>query len=126
MGAAEFWSASEDAKALVYVRQDGLIAFWSGRAQSLTGYSKDEVLERPWVEVMTHPLGGYDSLLQIPNKAGEARLLRLCIAPVEGAGWAAYLEDSTSRETVHQATLCALRESEQRYQFALKGANDGI
>ena len=126
MGAFEFWSAQQDGKALIYVQPGGGIAFWSAQAEQMTGFLREEVLERAWSQILQHPLGSYDQLLPVPHKDGSQRSLRVCLTPIEGAGWAGLLEDPGARETVHQATLCALKESEERYQFALKGANDGI
>lgn len=126
MGAIEFWSSREESQAVVYVQPDGLIAFWSSQAAALTGYSQAEVLGQPWARFIPYPLGRYDELRRFQPKSGASRELRLTVTPLEGSGWAAVLEDPGCRETVHRATLCALKQSEERYKLALKGANDGI
>lgn len=126
VGAVEFWIAPVGERALVYIKPDGLIAFWSPQAEKLTGLSREAALEVDWMQLTGHQPGRYDELVSISTKSGDPRRLRLSMQPVEGAGWAAVLEDPKSPETIHQATVRALRESEERYQFALKGASDGI
>jgi two-component system cell cycle sensor histidine kinase/response regulator CckA len=125
----QVWAESDDSRALAYVDPQGIIRFWNSAGERITGYAAEEALGARWNELFPFELYSTDMPVSLNNRSGAALTLRLCIHPLEDQGWAVSLRslhDAPSLESLHQATRDALVVSEERFQFALEGANDGI
>jgi len=127
--ALEFWVQCDQQRALIFVDSSGVIQSWNRAATRVTGHSEQSVTGRRWRDLFDIPLDLTDSSVSLRDPGGTLHLLRFRARAVTGGGWAVVLEplhSGTTLESLQQATQVALQESEERLQFALKGANDGI
>jgi len=128
--ALEFWAQTDTIRALVHVDGEGAIDFWNSAAEQLTGLTPQEVLGRAWGSLFQIPLTLVDTPVTFRHKEGVALTLRFrCQWLGTDQGWAVTFESlhqAACLELLQQATEEALRQSEERFQIALQGANDGI
>ncbi|GAB4170368.1 MAG: hypothetical protein OHK0024_06340 [Thalassobaculales bacterium] len=69
------------------------------------------------IAMVTDPRGA-----RIERQNGSGRILEVLVRPMPGGGFVATYSDITD----HRQAQVALRESEERYALAAKGANDGL
>ena len=130
---------------VVVVDGEGIVKMWNDAAHHLFGYSALEAVGQPlhnmvlpehyrvrfqrgFAEYRATGVGtllGRTTELEARRRDGSTFPIELSVAPVRGlpSRWlVGVIRDITSR----RAAETALRESEQRWQFALEGAGDGV
>jgi two-component system, cell cycle sensor histidine kinase and response regulator CckA len=131
--------------AVIVMSGQGIVALWNVAAERMFGYTADEAIGKPLHELIAPAsvhselqvgmagfrMSGEGSVvgqtreMVARRKDGSEFLVELSVAPVSCPGtWQAVgvVRDITERK---RAEL-ALRESEQRWQFALEGSGDGV
>jgi PAS domain S-box-containing protein len=110
--ALELWAERDGERGLVFLDAEHRVAGWTGAAEQITGHPREAVVGRPWAEVVK----GMTLAVEITTEPlrRDGRLV----------GFALVLRsnDLTDRKRTEQR----LRDSEERFEFALRGANDGI
>jgi len=111
--------------------EKGTISAFNQACEAILGYGKDEVMGKSIAKMLPAVysqalLGRHiDRLETLTRKDGETFLAELSIAefPIDGTVcFSAIIRDITERRQTERR----LRESEQRYELALRGSNDGL
>jgi diguanylate cyclase (GGDEF)-like protein/PAS domain S-box-containing protein len=109
---------------ILVVDADGRVHFANPSAETLLGWSDDQLLARPF----GLPLGGArDNIaeLDLVREGGPPLVLEMHVGPISWERRDAFvvtLRDVTARKTVERE----LRASEERYALAAHGSNDGL
>ena len=108
---------------ILVVDEEGRVHFANPSAETLLGWSADQLLASPF----GLPLGATDNIaeLDLVRRDGPPIIVEMHVGPMSWAGRDAFvvtLRDITARKTVERE----LRESEERYALAAHGSNDGL
>ena len=131
--------------AVIVIDNEGRIVHWNPAAERMFGYDSSEVIGRrlhdlvaparfhadflrgyrSFLESGTGPIMG--KILEVPavRRNGVEFPVELGVAPIN-IGGAMFAVGMVRDITARKASETALRESEQRWSFALEGAGDGV
>ena len=135
----------ENAAEAIYLAQDGKIVFLNPRAATMTGYSSEELMSRPFIEFI-HP-DDRDKVVdrhmrrmkgeEIPQfydfrliyKDGKVRWVELNVVAINWKGKTAtlnFLSDITERKRAEEALEEALKENESLLHSLLNYMHDAM